>query len=180
MAKDTFFLRGQVICAADQNRDVAEIDLGAFVNLGTTKPQVLRIHSIQVAWTDEQGLVPSIDAAAAVGDAKSAFSSVALTTKATPLANPAIPMLNDDETVFSAAVVGSNLNNDVDQGIMTASTDLAPQHLVNGYLVGVDTLYLYGIADNGWAETLAISICMECSTEAVSKDSAIGLALSQA
>jgi hypothetical protein len=89
-------------------------------------------------------------------------------------------MLNDDETVFSAAVVGSNLNNDVDQGIMTASTDLAPQHLVNGYLVGVDTLYLYGIADNGWAETLAISICMECSTEAVSKDSAIGLALSQA
>ena len=180
MARDTFCLRCQVTCAADQNRDVAEIDLGAFVNLGTTKPQVLRIHSIQVAWTDEQGLVPSIDAAAAVGDAKSAFSSVALTTKATPLANPAIPMLNDDETVFSAALVGSNLNNDVDQGIMTASTDLAPQHLVNGYLIGVDTLYLYGIADNAWAETLQISICMECSTEAVSKDSAIGLALSQA
>lgn len=180
MAKETFFLRGQVTCAADGNRDVAEIDLGAFVNLGTTKPQVLRIHSIQIAWTDEQGLVPSIDAAAAVGDAKSAFSSVALTTKATPLTNPQIPMLNDDETVFSAALVGSNLNNDVDQGIMTSSTDLAPQHLENGYLVGVDTLYLYGIADDAWAETLKISICMECSTESVSKDSAIGLALSQA
>ncbi len=180
MAKDTFFLRGQVVAPASDNRIVTEIDLGAFVNLGTTKPQTLRIHSIQVAWTDSQGLVPTIDAAAAVGDAKSAYSCVSITTKASPLTSPNIPMLNDDETVFTAALVGSNLNNNDDQGIMTASTDLAPQHLVNGYLIGVDKLYLYGIADNAWAESVYISVCMECSTEGVSKDSAIGLALSQA
>jgi len=180
MAKETFFLRGQVTCPASDNRMVTEIDLGAFVNLGTKSPQVLRIHSIQVAWTDTQGLPPTIDAAGSVGDGKSAYSCVAVTTKASPLNSPAMPMLNDDETVFTAAIVGTNLNDDDDQGIMTASTDLAPQHLMNGYLVGVDRLYLYGIADNAFAETIEISICMECSTEGVSKDSAIGLALSQA
>ena len=150
------------------------------MNLGTTKPQTLRVHSVQVAWTDTQGLVPTIDAAGSVGDGKSAYSCVAITTKPSPLNSPHMPMLNADETMFTASVVGTNLNDDIDQGVMTSALDIAPQHLVNGYLIGVDRLYLYGIADNAWGETLEISIVMECSTEGVSKDSAIGLALSQA
>lgn len=179
MSKSTFFLRSQVIAPATQARAVEEIDLGAFVNLGSTKPQVLRIHSVQVSFTDDEGLVPVVDAATTTADGKSAFAVAALTTKASPLASPNMPLLSDDETVYSAAIVSTNLNDDKDQGITSTGTDLAPQHLMNGYLVGVDTLYLYGIADDAWDESIYISICMECSVEAVSKENAVNLALSQ-
>lgn len=178
-ADKTFFLRAQVIAPATQARAVQEIDLGAFVNLGSTKPQVLRIHSIQVSFTDDEGLVPVVDAATSSADAKSAFAVAGLTTKAMQLASPNMPMLSDDETVYSAAIVSSNLNDDKDQGITSTGTDLAPQNLVNGYLIGVDTLYLYGIADDAWDESIYISICMECSTEAVDTENAVNLALSQ-
>lgn len=180
MSKSTFFLRQQVIAPATQARAVETIDLGAYVNLGSTKPQVLRIHSIQVQFTDDEGLVPLVDAATTSADAKSAFAVCALTTKEMVLASPNMPFLSADETVYSAAIVSSNLNDDKDQGITSMATDLAPQHLVNGYLVGVDTLYLYGIADDAWDEAIYMSICMECSVEPATRENAINLALSQA
>jgi hypothetical protein len=180
MSKSTFFLRSQVVAPATQARAVEEIDLGAYVNLGSTKPQVLRIHSIQVQFTDDEGLVPVVDAATTTADAKSAFAVAALTTKEMVLASPNMPFLSSDDTVYSAAIVSSNLNDDKDQGITSMATDLAPQHLVNGYLVGVDTLYLYGIADDAWDESIYISICMECSVEPATRENAINLALSQA
>tara|TARA_A100001037_G_scaffold285034_1_gene292003 strand:- start:4 stop:558 length:555 start_codon:yes stop_codon:yes gene_type:complete len=176
---NTFFIREQVIAPATQARAVQEVDIGAYVNIGTTRPQGLRIHSIQVAFTDDEGLVPVVDPATNVADGKSAFACVSLTTKETSLASPNMPMLNDDETVFTASVTSTNLNDDKDQGIASAALDLAPQHLVNGYLLGVGTLYLYGIADDAWDEDVYISICMECSTEAIDKDNAVNLALSQ-
>jgi len=180
MSKSTFFLRSQVIAPATQARAVEEIDLGAYVNLGSTKPQVLRIHSIQVQFTDDEGLVPVVDAATTTADGKSAFAVAALTTKEMQLASPNMPFLSYDETVYSAAIVSTNLNDDKDQGITSSATDLAPQHLQNGYLVGVDTLYLYGIADDAWDESIYISICMECSVEPATRENAINLALSQA
>lgn len=179
MSKSTFFLRSQVEAPATQARAVEEIDLGAFVNLGSTKPQVLRIHSIQVSFTDKEGLVPVVDAATSSADAKSAFAVAAITTKESPLASPNMPLLSDDETVFTAAIVSSNLNDDKDQGITSSATDLAPQHLMNGYLIGVDTLYLYGIADDAWDEAILMSVCMECSVEPATRENAVNLALSQ-
>lgn len=180
MAKSTFFLRSQVSTPNDQGRRLEEIDLGAFVNLGSTKPQVLRIHSIQVQFCDTEGLVPIVKQANTTGEDQTAFASVSLTTKPSPLASPNMPMLNDDETVFTASITSTNgRSSAAEQGITSSATDLAPQHLVNGYLVGVDTLYLYGIADDDWDEDLVINICMECSIEPVSKENAVNLALSQ-
>ena len=178
MSKSTFFLRSQVTAPATEARAVEEIDLGAFVNLGSTKPQVLRIHSIQISFTDAAGTVPVVDAATSAADAKSAFAVAAITTKENATTND-MPLLSDDETVFTAAIVSSNLNDDKDQGITSSATDLAPQHLMNGYLVGVDTLYLYGIADDAWDESIVISVCMECSVEPVTRENAVNLALSQ-
>lgn len=180
MAKDTFFLRAQVNADNTQGRFVEEIDLGAFVNLGSTKPQLLRIHSIQVQFCDSEGLVPLVKATGSAGEYHTAFACTSLTTKATPLASPNMPMLNDDETVFTASITSSNGRaGQDDQGITSHATDIAPQYLVNGYLVGVDTLYLYGIADDFWAEDVYINIAMECSTEAATANSAVNLALSQ-
>jgi len=178
MAKSTFFLRSQVIAPNNESFPSAEIDLGAYVNLGSTKPQVLRVHSVQVAFTDSTGLVPAIKAADSPADAKSAFCNTAIATKERSAGNM-IPLLSDDETMFTAALVGSNLNNNVDQGIYSDAMDIAPQHLVNGYLVGVDTLHLYATADDAWAESIYVSFCLECSVEPATRENAINLALSQ-
>tara|TARA_R100000426_G_C4814504_1_gene107849 strand:- start:266 stop:856 length:591 start_codon:yes stop_codon:yes gene_type:complete len=178
MSKNTFFLRQQLIAPNDETFPTNEIDLGAFVNLGSTKPQVLRVHSVQISFTDSQGLVPTIKEATSPADAKSAFCSFSITTKERASGN-LIPMLSDDETMFTASIVGTNLNDDDDQGIYSDAMDIAPQHLVNGYLVGVDTLHLYACADDAWAESVYISVCLECSVEAVTKENAVNLALSQ-
>ena len=185
MAKGTFFLRAEVNAGNSQTRVEEAIDLGAYVNLGSSKPQVLRIHSIQVAYTDSLGLPPLVNAATAVGDTRTAFAVAALTTKQSslpvgPSPAGAMPRLSDDDSVFTSAILVSNSNDTNDQGIASGATDLAPQHLENGYLVGVDTLYLYGFADDAWNEDVYISICMECSVEPATRENAINLALSQA
>ena len=112
MARGTFFLREQVIAPATQARAVTEIDLGAYVNLGSTKPQVLRIHSIQVQFSDNEGLVPLVDAAAAVAEYKSAFACVALTTKEMNIASPQMPFLSDDEIIVSVKDNGPGIPED--------------------------------------------------------------------
>ena len=178
MSKSTFFLRSQVIAPNDESFPSAEIDLGAYVNLGSTKPQVLRVHSVQVAFTDSKGLVPTVKSADSPADAKSAYCNTAITTKERSATN-VIPLLSSDETMFTAAIVGTNLNNDADQGIYSDAMDIAPQHLTNGYLVGVDTLHLYATADDAWAEHVYVSFCLECSVEPATRENAINLALSQ-
>tara|TARA_Y100001972_G_scaffold94990_1_gene116923 strand:- start:1185 stop:1727 length:543 start_codon:yes stop_codon:yes gene_type:complete len=180
MSKSTFFIRDTVRALNDEVRKMTEIDLGAYVNLGSTKPQVLRIHSIQVQFADDNGGVPNVKAESQAGEFNSAFACVSLTTKETLLTTPYMPMLNEDETVFTAAVVSSNGNSVNDQGIQSSATDLAPQHLVNGYLIGVPSLYLYGRADDAWNEEVNINILMECSVETVTRENAVNLALSQA
>ena len=180
MARDTFFLRGQVITDdANQNRDESTIDLGAFVNLGTTKPQVLRIHSIQMQVCDSIGLPPTVDASGSIGEERTAFLAAAITTKATDLVSTSMPQLNDDEVIFTASVNVTNGRNSIDNGMSSGFLDIAPQHLVNGMLVGVDTLYLYALSDDAFAEDVNVNFILECSTEGVTKENAVGLALSQ-
>lgn len=180
MARSTFFLRADVEVPATQARVVEEIDLGAYVNLGSTKPQVLRIHSINIQVSDKEGLVPTVDASPGAGTARSAFFNAALTTKPMQIASPQMPFLSADETAFSFQATSTNFNTSDDQGMVTTGLDMAPQFLVNGYLVGVDTLYLYAIADDAWAEEINCSISMECSVEPATRENAINLALSQA
>ncbi len=181
MSKTTFFIRESVRVLNDEVRKLTEIDLGAFVNLGSTKPQLLRIHSIQIQYADDNGGVPNVKAAntSLPGMANSAFAITSLTTKPTLLVSPYMPVLSEDETVFTSAVVSTNSNDVNDQGITSTGTDLAPQHLTNGYLIGVDRLYLYGRADDNWNEEVVIHICMECSVEGIDRNDAVSLALSQ-
>ncbi len=164
---------------ANQDRDESTIDLGAFVNLGSTKPQVLRIHSIQMQVCDSIGLPPTVDASGSVGEERTAFLAAAITTKSTDLAITAMPQLNDDEVIFTSSVNVTNGRNSVDNGSTSSALDIAPQHLVNGMLVGVDTLYLYAISDDAFAEDVNVNFLLECSTEPISKENAVSLALSQ-
>jgi hypothetical protein len=180
MSKSTFFLRQSLVATIDEAFVEDELDLGAYVNLGSTKPQVLRVHSVQIQFSDSQGLVPTIKPSDSTGDWKGAYCNAAITTKARSATN-IIPNLADDETMFTAAIVGANGNPDSggDQGIYSDAMDIAPQHLTNGYLVGVDTLHFYARADDAWAENVTVSFCLECSVEPATRENAINLALSQ-
>jgi hypothetical protein len=180
MARDNFFLRAQVVTDdANENREVAEVDLGAFVNLGSSKPQVLRIHSISMQVCDSSGLPPTVDASGNVGESRSAWLAAAITTKATDLTPLLMPQLSDDETIFSASVNVVNGMNAIDNGFSTSSLDIAPQDIKGGILIGVDKLYCYAASDNAFAEDVNVNFMIECSTEAITKESAVGLALSQ-
>ncbi len=182
MAKDTFMLRGQVIAAADETRVEAEIDLGSYVNLGISKGTALRVHSVQVQYADNLGLVPVIDASAgAGGQTRGTFACSAITTAQVPASFGAseMPSLDQDYVMFTGNVSGVNPNNDNDQGILTDAMDMAPQHLKEGYLLAVDKLYLYGVADDAWNESIYINFCLECSLEKITQATAVSLSLSQ-
>lgn len=183
MSKSTFFLRGQVTTDhTTQTRVADEIDLGAYVNLATSKPQLLRIHSIQIQVCDSDGLVPSVDDPTSGETTINAFLSTAITTKETSLGTGDMPQLNDDSVVFTSSYVCTNqkVAGGSDQGIISGAFDLAPQHLINGQLIGVDTLYLYALGDNAFAENVNVNFALECSVEPATRENAINLALSQA
>ena len=188
MAKgDTFFIRGQVIAptgqaSGAQNRAQGEIDLGSYVNLGVNKGTALRVHSVQVQFCDSKGLVPAIDASAgAGGQTRGTYACAAITTAQVPssFAADEMPQINEDYVMYSAAISGVNPNNDADQGILTHDTDIAPQHLKNGYLLAVESLYLYGAGDDAWNEDVYINFMLECSLETITQATAVSLSLSQ-
>tara|TARA_Y100000004_G_scaffold189297_1_gene244670 strand:+ start:596 stop:1150 length:555 start_codon:yes stop_codon:yes gene_type:complete len=183
MAKgETFFIRAQVETdTSNEERQEAVIDLGAYVNLGLKQSTLLRVHSVQQQICDKQGLVPTIDGAASAGVHRYAFCNSAITTKRyIDTADPkSMPQLFDDSTMYSAAVIGENANTDTDNGIYSHDTDIAPQHLSTGYLVGVDNLYLYAAADNAFAEDVFVNVLLECSLESATQSNAVALALSQ-
>ena len=179
---DTFILRGQVIAAADEQRVQNTIDLGSYVNLGISKGTALRVHSVQIQYCDNKGLVPVIDAASAGGgQTRGVFACAAITTAAVPASFAAdeMPQLDQDYSMFTGNVSGVNPNNDNDQGILTDAMDMAPQHLEHGYLLAVDTLYLYGVADDAWNESIHFNFALECSLEKITQATAVSLSLSQ-
>lgn len=179
---ETFMLRGQVIAVADQTRYVAEIDLGSYVNLGVKSGTALRVHSVQIQYCDNLGLVPLIDASAgAGGQTRGTFACAAITTAAVPASFDAseMPQLNQDYVMFSGNVSGVNPNDDNDQGILTDAMDVAPQHLENGYLLAVDQLYIYACADDAWNESIYVNVLLECSIEKITQATAVSLSLSQ-
>ena len=183
MAKsDTFFIRAQVITdIVNQDRQETEIDLGAYVNLGLKQSTLLRVHGVQIQLCDSQGLPPLMDGAGTTALSKSAYCSAAITTKRyiNTVDLDAMPQLNDDATMYSSSFIMTNWNTDKDQGVASHDLDIAPQHLQNGYLVGVDTLYFYGAADNAWDEAPYLNVLIECSLESATQSNAVALALSQ-
>jgi hypothetical protein len=90
-----------------------------------------------------------------------------------------MPFASEDYVMLSTAISGVNPNNDNDQGILTQDTDVAPQDFRNGYLLAVDTLYMYACADDAWNESVYVNFVLECSLESITQASAVSLSLSQ-
>ena len=167
MAKtDSFFIRAGT--AFNGTTFVqSSIDLGAYVDaLGKS---VLRIHNIAVQWgPPTDSIVPP-----AAGSSVNAFQ---LTTQS----QSAMVDITDKSLIASGRLSGLAGNAGVTTPTVNTDLDVAPQHWTNGYLVGVEQIYL--AVDSNVSGAQDISDCfvmLECTVETLSQNAAMALALSQ-
>lgn len=166
MAKgDSFFIRSTVTGPLNLGYQQSEIDLGHVVDaLGQA---VMRIHNISVSIRDAgTGFSPATTGAG--NDAQVAFQ---LTTT-----NEAGLLFPSDRNVISAGVVSYEMASTITGA--TDQSDVLPQRWTNGYIVGVDSLFL-GIDTRGMNGDVRADIVMECTVEKLSQNAAVALALSQ-
>jgi hypothetical protein len=175
MAKsDSFFIRAGVTTNS-QTYQESEIDLGSFVNLGVSKSTLLRIHNIAVQYSDSSGgpAYPIYTVAAA----PAGMAWQLTTQKQTALVNATNKSLISSgslsaygDATSTAHAFGTEENEDIN-----------PQMWKNGYLVGVDELYLAVdmSAATFTSGEVVLSIVMECTLENATQTSSTALALSQ-
>jgi len=173
MAKqsDSFFIRAQL--NQPGTAYVTEtIDLGSYVNLGQKSSTLLRVMNIEVQITDDnlryQGPYPA---------GTNAVLNVGWDLTTQPQDD--LVDLSDKSVVASGRY---EVAVDANSTVMFASTtrDVFPQFWSNGYLIGVDSLYLNSNADQvSDAGAYNISIVMECVLETATQESAIALAIGQ-
>ncbi len=178
MAKsDSFFIRAGVT-TNDGTFVQSEIDLGSYVNLGVSKSTLLRIHNIAVQYADSNAVSDIIS------DQGDNMCSFQLTTQS----QTGLVYATDKSVVASGSLAMYNTQTDPDgsvaadfnTGFISDSLDISPQRWTNGYLIGVDTLYL-GTALLAALETgqIVVSVVMECTLENATQANSVALALSQ-
>ena len=164
MAKsDSFFIRA----STDFNGVTfaqSSIDLGAYVDaLGKS---VLRIHNIAVQYGDPTDVI-TIPA----GQHRAVFQ---LTTQS----QGSMVKATDKSLISSGSMFYTDAANG--NAFISDSLDIAPQHWTNGYLVGVEQIYLGVDASEATAGAMtAVNVVLECTVETLSSSAAMALALSQ-
>lgn len=167
MAKsDSFFIRASI----DFNGSTFEqtsVDLGAYVDaLGKS---VLRIHNIAVQW-GRPTETPNES-----GTNNHSSNCYQLTTQS----QTQMVDINDKSLIASGRL---QLHTDGTAAVTVVNdfADMSPQAWTNGYLVGVEQIYL-GV-DSTSANSLNLTECsivLECTVETLSQSAAMALALSQ-
>lgn len=164
---DSFFIRATKDLGNTNTYHEKSIDLGAFVDaLGKS---VLRIHNIEVAFTDNTGRSSLIS-----GPCAAQFQL--LTQSQTDIVLPS------DKSVIASGRVNCTIVPQSSGSLpsYTAnSLDVGPQHWTNGYLVGVETIYLGGSASTDFDGDVYCTVVLECTVETLSEKAAMALALSQ-
>jgi len=166
MAKDSFFIRGSATAAGGAGFETA-IDIGHVVDaLGKT---VMRIHNASAQCYEILGQDFSIVANSGANISwqltTQSHESLVDATNRSVIATGCLTLAN----ATSTANIISFLSNDA---------DIMPQHWTNGYLVGVDQLYLRVEVDNQLS-TGTVALVLECTSETLSQSAAMSLALSQ-
>jgi hypothetical protein len=168
MAKtDSFFIRGSVNQTGSTFVQSTQ-DLGAFVDaLGKS---VLRIHNIEWMVTDDSEL--------SAGPSIAANNTLNVGIQLTTQTQTGLVTLADKSVISSARWTYSR--GPAAYESITFVNDVAPQAWEQGYLVGVEQLYLGTDADAASAGgDYTISYVMECTVETLSEKAAMALALSQ-
>lgn len=170
--KDSFYIRA-VVTSNGTTYAQSEIDLGSFVNLGVKSSTLLRIHSIQASIrdTDFPGSISVDDAQACI--------AWQLTTQ-----TQSAMVGYDDKSVCAAGHMqlypGEQASADYKTSFATNDYDLNPSEFVNGYLVGVDSMFL-GVDQSVTLTSgnVEVGVILECTLESATQASATALALSQ-
>ena len=173
MAKsDSFFIRA-VVDSNGTTYAQHEIDLGSFVNLGVKSSTLLRIHNVQVGIRDE-----SYPGSISVDDAQALIGWQLTTQNQTALVG------YDDKSLVAAGSMqlypGEQASGDYKTSFATHDYDQNPSEFTQGYLVGVDAMFL-GVDQSVTLTSgnVSIGIIMECTLETATQASATALALSQ-
>ena len=171
MAKsDSFFIRARV--SVDTAFAQTEIDLGSFVNLGVSKSTLMRIHNVSVEYADQNSpsnpiYTDSVAACRAWQLTTQTHTELVTAVNKSVVASGQLTLYGDPTTTAHAVS-------------MSESSNIGPQHWTNGYLIGVDSLFLAAdgliTVDSG---AIYISIVLECTLENATQASSTALALSQ-
>ncbi len=148
-----------------------EVDLGSYTSLGSSKPEVLRIHRLDFMVTDSTQDYPTVNQNA----------TAALAWQLTTQANSGALVSPIDDSFISGAAITmrNNDGNGARQPDTGIEQNVMPQDYVNGYVVAVPSLYLIGFVDEDFAEDVTLTVILQCTTEPMSKANAVALAISQ-
>ena len=170
MAKNTFLIRAQVVLSNDGDTfNQTEIDLGSYTNLGSSKPEVLRIHSAHWYIQDSGGAIPDMGANKA-GE---------VTWQITTSTQTAAILANDDTFLMGGHAGVRNSDGSTNPPSDAWESSLMPQDFSAGQVVAVPSLFLGGFIGSEFTQDAYVTVLLECTTEAMSKANAVALAISQ-
>jgi hypothetical protein len=169
MAKtDSFFIRKTLNAGNTATFAQEEIDLGAFVDALGKK--VLRIHNVQVTYSDNAGTSSQMNASSA------GVAQWQLTTQ-----SQSDTVRDDDRSIISSG--RCHFYNDLGAPGLATNVSEANgvnlQEWMNGYLVATDSIYLGGEASGAFVGNVYITVVLECTSESLSQSAAMALSLSQ-
>jgi hypothetical protein len=163
MAKDSFFIRKTVNIENTATFQEEAIDMGAYVD--ALSSSIVRIHNIAASFSDATGTSNIVTTPAA--------AQFQLTTQ-----SQADTVLPSDRSVVASGRIHVDGNGALPTYV-SQDFDMLPQMWNNGYLIGVESLYLGGEASAGFAGNVYVTIVLECTVEKMSQSAAMALALSQ-
>lgn len=165
---DSFFIRATLDAGNTNTFHQTELDLGAYVDaLGKS---VLRIHNVQVTYSDNTGASSTITGNE-VGVAQwqlttQSQASLVRSDNRSVVSDGRVHMFNDQGTAKLASTV-------------TDANGINVQEWTNGYLIAVEQMYLGGSATTTFEGDVYISVVLECTVETMTQSAAMALALSQ-
>ena len=170
MAKNTFLIRCQVLLSnSGDTYNQTEVDLGSYTNLGSTKPEVLRIHSAHWYFQDSVGAIPSM------GGDKAGEVAWQITTAS----QTGTILASNDSWLMGGHAGVRNSDSAANPPSDSWSDSLMPQDFTAGQVVAVPSLFLGGFIGSEFTEDAYLTVILECTTEAMSKANAVALAISQ-
>lgn len=166
---NSFFIRATVNGGNAGAFAQTEIDIGSYTDLGSSSPELLRIHNVQVAMTDAAGDIPNIG-----GDTGDSAGWQICTQSQTGLV-----MIDDRSFVSGGRGSFRNPDSSALPPSQVFDAQVLAQDYTQGYLVAVPTLYLGGIGGANFTEDVHFTVMLECTTEKATKSNAVSLAVSQ-
>ena len=169
MVKNTFLIRTRVNAGHAETFAQTEIDLGSYTNLGSSKPEVLRIHTAHVYFQDSTGTMPTMGANKA-GE---------LAWQVTTASQTAMLSVGNDSFLLGGQAGVRNGDSAANPPSDAFSDTIMPQDFTAGQVVAVPSIFLGGLVGDEFTEDVYIGLVLECSTEPMTKANAVALAISQ-